>query len=254
MQVREGLDKKLRAYETAHDFFVLPEMYIVARMDGRNFTKLTKRIHKLKAPFDDRFKHIMVETTKHLMNCGFQVIYGYTESDEISLLFDLNETAFSRKHRKINSILAGEASGKFSTLIGSVAAFDCRVVELPNKELVAEYFRWRQEDAHRNALNSYCYWILREDGFTKGEATKRLDKATVADKNDLLFSYNINFNNIPNWQKRGIGLLWKEIEKKGYNPKTKQNTVGKRRQLSTNENLPMKDGYHAFILQLIEKK
>jgi len=36
----------------------------------------------------------MVTTVEHLMQCGFRVIYGYTQSDEISLLFHRDETAF----------------------------------------------------------------------------------------------------------------------------------------------------------------
>jgi len=163
----DELDLKMRVYETAHDWCVLPNMYMVARIDGRSFTKLTKDIHKFQAPFDETFRNYMVETVKHLMNCGFNIIYGFTQSDEISLLFDFNETTFSRKARKYNSILAGEASAKFSTLLGSMAAFDCRISELPNKQLVVDYFRWRSEDAHRNALNSHCYWRLRQDGEAK---------------------------------------------------------------------------------------
>ena len=60
---------------------------MVARIDGRNFTRLTKDVIKFEAPFDVRFRDMMIETTAHLMNCGFKAIYGYTESDEISLLF-----------------------------------------------------------------------------------------------------------------------------------------------------------------------
>lgn len=249
----DDLDKKLRIYETAHDICVLPGIYIVARIDGRSFTKLTKQKHKFKAPFDDKFRDFMVETTIHLMKCGFNVIYGFTESDEISLLFDINETAFSRKHRKFNSILSGEASAKFSTLIGSVASFDCRLSELPNRQLVVDYFRWRNEDAHKNALNAYCYWKLREDNYSKGEATKRIEKVSTADKNELLFTYGINFNDIPKWQKRGIGLYWTDIEKEGFNPKTKEQVIVKRRQLKVDYELPMKDEYDKFIIDILDK-
>ena len=63
----------------------------------------------------------MIETVTHLMNCGFKIIYGFTESDEISLLFNLEETTFSRKIRKYNSVLAGEASAKFSLIINNVS-------------------------------------------------------------------------------------------------------------------------------------
>ncbi len=249
----DDLDSKMRVYETANDVCVLPEMYMVARIDGRSFTKLTKDVHQFKAPFDERFRDYMVETVKHLMNCGFNVIYGFTESDEISLLFDFNETTFSRKHRKYNSVLAGEASAKFSTLLGSVASFDCRICELPNKNLVVDYFRWRNEDAHRNALNAHCYWRLRQDGFTKGQATKRIEGISNADKNELLFSYGINFNEIPNWQKRGVGVYWKGIEKEGFNPKTKEKVIVTRRQLSTDFELPMRDEYNDFILGIINQ-
>ena len=113
----DDLDKKMRVFETAHDFCVLPNMYMVARIDGRSFTKLTKDKHQFETPFDLKFRDLMVETVKHLMNCGFNVIYGYTESDEISLLFSLKEDTFNRKIRKYNSILAGEASAKFSLLL-----------------------------------------------------------------------------------------------------------------------------------------
>ncbi len=248
----DELDLKMRVYETAQDRCVLPNMYIVARIDGRGFTKLTKDVHKFKAPFDERFRDYMIETVKHLMNCGFNVIYGYTESDEISLLFDISENVFSRKHRKFNSILAGEASAKFSLLLGSIGVFDCRLSELPNAQLVIDYFRWRNEDAHRNALNAHCYWCLRANGFSKSEATKKIEKLSTAEKNELLFSYGINFNNLPNWQKRGMGIYWKEVEKEGFNPKTKEKVIVKRRVLYEDFELPMKDDYNEFIKTIIE--
>jgi tRNA(His) 5'-end guanylyltransferase len=51
----DDLDKKLWLYEAAHYLCVLPEIYIVARIDGRSFTKLTKQKHEFKASFDDTF-------------------------------------------------------------------------------------------------------------------------------------------------------------------------------------------------------
>ena len=183
----DELDTKMRLFETAHDHCVLPDIYMVARIDGRGFTRLTKEVLQYEAPFDERFRDQMVTTTEYLMNCGFRVIYGYTESDEISLLFHLDETSFGRKLRKFNSILAGEASAKFSTLVGDVASFDCRISQLPTLELVIDYFRWRSEDAHRNALNSHCYWMLRKEGNSARKATSIMNKMSVADKNELLF-------------------------------------------------------------------
>ena len=126
----DELDEKLRVYETAHDYCVIPGIYIVTRLDGRSFTKLTKEKHNFKAPFDERFRDIMVKTVKYLMDCGFRIVYGYTESDEISLLFHIDENGFNRKLRKLNSVLAGEASAKFSLILGDMGCFDCRISQL----------------------------------------------------------------------------------------------------------------------------
>ena len=96
----EVLDKQTRIYEQSLDQVILPEIYMVARLDGRSFTKLTKEVCQFEAPFDLRFRDMMVNTVKELMGCGFRVIYGYTESDEISLLFQPGEETFGRKVRK----------------------------------------------------------------------------------------------------------------------------------------------------------
>ena len=111
----------------------------------------------------------MVNTVKALMDAGFRIIYGYTESDEISLLFHPADNTFGRKVRKINTTLAGEASAAFSLALGQAATFDCRVVPLPNADRVADYFLWRQEDSHRNSLNAHCYWALRGKGSARGK-------------------------------------------------------------------------------------
>src|SRR5437763_1668176 len=129
----DELDAKMRVFETAHDHCVLPGIHIVARLDGRNFTRLTKEVHEFESPLDERFRDYMLATTEHLMTCGFNIIYGYTESDEISLLFHPAEDSFGRKERKLNSILAGEASARFSILLGAIACFDCRISQLPTE-------------------------------------------------------------------------------------------------------------------------
>ena len=247
----DELDAKMRVFETAHDYCVLPGIHIVARIDGRSFTRLTKEVHKFEAPYDERFRDMMVGTTEHLMTCGFRILYGYTQSDEISLLFALEEDFFGRKSRKLNSVLAGEASAKFSMLLQDVACFDCRISELPRIKDVVDYFRWRNEDAHRNALNAHCYWIMRKNGKTVKSATDVLEGMSVPNKNELLFKHGINFNNIPTWQKRGIGLYWETFEKAAVNRKTGQKVMAKRRRIKRDMDLPMKDAYSQFIQDLV---
>jgi len=249
----DDLDKKMRVFETSADLCVLPGMYMVARLDGRSFTRLTKDGCDFEVPFDERFRDLMVATTESLMTCGFQVIYGYTESDEISLLFASEEQSFGRKLRKYNSTLAGEASAQFSVLLGQAASFDCRISQLPTPELVVDYFRWRNEDAARNALNSWCYWTLRKDGMNEQKATKRLLGRSVSQKNDLLFQYGINFNVIPSWQKRGVGLYWEHYDKPALNPITNEEVVAPRRRLRREYDLPMKNEYGEFIRSILSR-
>ena len=103
-------DRSMRIYEQSLDQIILPGIWIAARLDGRSFTRLTKEICQFEAPFDLRFRDLMVNTVKALMQCGFRILYGYTQSDEISLLFHMQDNTFGRKVRKINTTLAGEAS------------------------------------------------------------------------------------------------------------------------------------------------
>lgn len=249
----EELDSRMRRFETSLDQVILPELYLAVRIDGRNFTKLTKETCKFEAPFDSRFRDAMVETVKHLMECGFRVVYGYTQSDEISLLFHPKDEAFGRKTRKINSILAGEASAFFSMKLGVMACFDCRVVPLPNVECVKDYFAWRQEDAHRNSLNAHCYWMLRKEGLSAREATEEISGKSVAFKNELLFSRGINYNDLPGWQKRGVGLYHTSYEKAGYNPVTGQEAVSIRNKIEMNMDLETGEPYTDWIVSLLEE-
>jgi tRNA(His) guanylyltransferase len=249
----DELDARLRVFETAHDQCVLPGIQMVARLDGRGFTRLTKDIHAFEAPFDVRFRDYMVATTEYLLaESGFQILYGYTQSDEISLLFHPDENAFSRKIRKYNSILAGECSAKFSLLLGSLACFDCRISQLPQVKDVIDYFRWRNEDAHRNALNAHGYWILRKQGYNPQKATQALVGLSIAEKNELLFREGINFNDLPSWQKRGIGIYWEVFEKEAWNPKTQTPVTAQRRRIKIDYDLPLRDEYSEFIGSLLE--
>ena len=247
----EELDSKMRRFETSLDQIVLPELYLAVRIDGRNFTKLTKETCKFEAPFDVRFRDAMIDTVKHLMNCGFRIVYGYTQSDEISLLFHPMDQTFGRKVRKINSVLAGEASAFFSMRLNTLACFDCRVIPLPNLECIKDYFSWRQEDAHRNSLNAHCYWLLRKEGMSAREATREIEGKTTAFKNELLFSRNINYNDLPNWQKRGVGFSYTSCQVTGFNPVTNEETASVRSKITVNLDLEIGDAYTDWVVSQI---
>ena len=246
------LDAEMRRYETAHDHSVLPGLFMVARLDGRGFTRLTRETHSFDAPFDVRFRDAMIATVRHLFEGGFRFVYGYTQSDEISMLFHPEAGVFGRKLRKLNSVLAGEASGVFSVELGHPAAFDCRISQLPTAAKVVDYFRWRAEDAHRNSLNAHAYWMLRGHGRSKRDATEQLLGMSVSAKNELLFEHGTNFNDVPTWMRRGVGMYWREIEREGFNPQTEQVVSCTRRELHVDLELPRRDAYGAFVRDRLE--
>lgn len=243
----ENLDARMCVYETAHDHCVLPGLHIVVRLDGKNFTRLTKETWPFEAPFDPCFRDLMLDTVTHLMECGVSAVYGYTQSDEISLLLRQDDNSFGRKTRKLISVLAGEASAKFSLGLGGVGVFDARVSQLPSTASVIEYFRWRHEDAHRNALSAHCYWLLRKRGDSAQAANQALLGLSTAGKNELLFQHGIQFNDLPAWQKRGTAIHWEDYQKPALDPKTGEAITAQRRRLSRNLELPLGEAYADYV-------
>lgn len=243
----DELDSRMRVFETARDQAVVPGVYIVVRLDGRGFTRLTKEVHRFDAPFDPRFRDAMLDTAEHLLTCGFRASYAYVQSDEISLLLHRDDASFGRQVRKLLSVLAGEASARFTLALGAIACFDSRLCELPSAGDVVDYFRWRSEDAHRNALNAHCYWLLRGQGQSAKVAAAATAGRSVADKNEMLFQYGVNFNDLPAWQKRGAGLYWEQYEKSAINPLTGQATATTRRRIRRDLELPTREAYDAFL-------
>lgn len=244
----DELDTRMRVFETAHDHCVLPGIRMVARLDGRGFTRLTKEILPLERPFDGGFRdHLTATAAQLIATSGFRVLYGYCQSDEISLLLHPGDGLFGRKLRKIVSVLAGEASADLSLRLGVAACLDCRVSQLPSDEHVVDYFRWRAADAHRNALNAHCYWALRADGLSGEAADRRLRPLSVSDKNEFLFGRGTNFNDLPAWQRRGVGLWWEDSAAEGRNPVSGEVTQTTRRRIRLETDLPTGDAYGILV-------
>jgi tRNA(His) 5'-end guanylyltransferase len=242
----DDLEKRMRAGECYHLLRVPPGSFIVVRVDGRSFSRFTERATE--KPFDPRFHEWMVETARALL-VSLHAIYAYTESDEISVLLPRGADIFDREVEKLVALSAGRASGTFSLACGEAVEFDARLWVGAREQDVVDYFRWRQLDATRCALHGWCYWTLRGAGKSVKEATRRLEHATVAAKNELLFAHGINFNDVPTWQRRGTGVYWEKFEKDGFNPKTRATVKTTRRRIVVNDELPMKDKYSLFVRQ-----
>lgn len=246
----DDFEARMRGFEYFHALRLLPETWTVIRVDGRSFSKFTES--GFDRPFDIRFRDAMVKAAQALLK-EFHGLYAYTESDEISILFPPDWTLFDRELEKVVSISAGIASSAFTLAIGKPAHFDSRIWLGTSKSLVVDYFRWRQSDAGRCALNGWCYWTLRKAGKSVKDATARLENKSPAFKNELLFQHGINFNDLPQWQRRGIGVYWEQYEKEGYNPIKKESVKALRRRIKVDLELPMKENYGRFIRKIIRE-
>jgi len=242
----EALQRRRECY---HDLRLLPGAWAIVRVDGRSFTRFTET--RFDKPFDELFSRHMVTAAEALVS-ELNGRYAYTESDEISVLLPPHWDLFDRSLEKLVSLSAGITSAAFTAACGEAAHFDSRVWLGTSEDDVADYFSWRQADAARCALNGWCYWTLRKDGASPGEATGRLDGRSVADKNELLFQHGINFNDVPLWQRRGIGIWPEAYSKEGFNPIANQPVTVERRRLRIDRELPMKERYRSLIVARTE--
>lgn len=237
-------ESRMRACEYFHDLRVPLENWTILRLDGRGFSRFTA--DRFEKPFDQEFHELMTETTRALMT-EFHALLGYTESDEISLLLPMNWDFFDREVEKTLSISAAVASGVFSLSVGQAVQFDSRIWISGKLESVVDYFCWRQNDATRCALNGWAYWKLREEGMSAQQATVALEGQTSSQKQELLFQRGVNFNDLPDWQKRGVLLKWGRVTKEGFNPVTQEKVEVQRRALEVCPELPYGDEYREFL-------
>lgn len=245
----DAFEKRMRELECFHMLKALPGAWLVVRVDGHSFSRFTSLHYK--KPFDTTLHGLMVETATKVMT-QLHGSYAYTESDEISVLFKPDWDYFDREVEKIVSISASIAAAVFTHASGKLAHFDSRVWLGATKQQVIDYFRWRQADAERCGLNTWCYWTLRNDGMSVAQATATLARKTVSDKNELLFQHGINYNDLPVWQRRGTGIVWETYEKAGFNPKSQTAVTALRRRTRVDEALPMKDAYSAYIGAILD--
>lgn len=76
----------------------------------------------------------------------------------------------------------------------------------------------------------------------------------ISFKNELLLSRGINFDKLPSWQRRGIGVYWGDVEKTGYNPITKQEVKAIRKALNVNYELSCGEEYAKYVASFLQEE
>lgn len=156
---------RMKAYEREFTSAYVPiDQILCVRIDGKGFSKFTKGFKK---PFDDRLGSVMVRTMKKLVEDTHASI-GYTQSDEITLIYTPGEKAseymFGGKVSKINSIIASMATVHFNYGLSAYiehdkpAFFDCRAWSVPDLAEASNVLLWRVQDARKNSISSLFRW------------------------------------------------------------------------------------------------
>jgi tRNA(His) 5'-end guanylyltransferase len=70
-------------------------------------------------------------------------------------------------------------------------------------------------------------------------------------QNELLFRHGINFNDLPAWQRRGVGLYWESDQKSGFDPLRGEPVTALRRRIRIDAELPMAEAYEEFVRRLL---
>lgn len=202
---RDPLGDQCKLFEEAESSRrAMPGLPILVRLDGRSFHAFTSSLGR---PFDARFGHCMVETTRHLVQ-EFSANIGYTQSDEITLVFRFARGAnspYSGRHQKIVSATAGMASALFARLAlehlpetaQRVPSFDSRVWQVPDCATAVDALAWREADATKNSLAMAARAHFSHD--------QLLEKSS-AELHELLHTVGVNWNDYPPHFKRGLYL------------------------------------------------
>lgn len=199
---KDEFGDRMKAYEVSSESFLNINEPIMIRLDGRSFSTFTKAFDK---PFSREFHFLMSETTKYLVE-QTDAKLGYTQSDEISLVFlratEESQIMFSGRVQKLVSTLSAMASVFFNKkldelhkhLSNKMPTFDCRVWNVPTLAEAANTILWRENDAIRNSISS-----LAMENFSANQ----LAKVPTQKRKQMLAEKGIIWEDIPVMFQRG---------------------------------------------------
>ncbi|NWJ09643.1 THG1 guanylyltransferase, partial [Crypturellus undulatus] len=212
-------------FEYVRDFeaddALLPNCWIVVRLDGRNFHRFAEQ-HEFKKPNDDRALHLMTKCAETVMQELEDIAIAYGQSDEYSFVFKKKSKWFKRRASKFMTHVVSQFASSYvfywkdyfkDQRLLYPPGFDGRIVLYPSNQNLKDYLSWRQADCHINNLYNTVFWMLvQRSGLTPVQAQDRLQGTLAGDKNEILFSeFNINYNNEPLMYRKGTVLIWQKV-------------------------------------------
>ena len=241
----DSLGDRMKRYEYVTRNYLTRRIPAIIRIDGKAFHTFTRGMKK---PFDDIMMVTMQYTMKRLCENIQGCVFGYTQSDEITLVLTDYTTIktdawFGYNVQKMTSIAASMATLYFNdkfyhevyervmslpALVDdgtyekseynylwrledkyNKALFDARVFSIPKDE-VCNCLIWRQQDATRNSIEA-----VGQANFSH----KELHGKSCNQIQDMLMTKKgINWNDYPIDCKRGACCYKIETEQEMSNP------------------------------------
>ena len=204
---------------------LLPNCWIVIRLDGRGFTKFTND-HQFEKPNDVRGIKLMNRCAEELMHEMKDLVFAFGESDEYSFVLNRGTELFTRRASKLVSVFASYFTSNYvfhwsnyfpDKKLLRPPTFDGRAICYPTTENLRDYLSWRQADTHINNLYNTCFWnLVQKGGLSQEDAEKtlRVSRITICLRNlmpPFVLSVHENFSKA---KKNQILLFKKKKQKK----------------------------------------
>ncbi|PLB48294.1 tRNAHis guanylyltransferase [Aspergillus steynii IBT 23096] len=210
---------------------LLPNTWIVVRIDGRGFHKLTDRYNFTK-PNDRRALDLMNAAAVEVMKDLPDLCIAYGVSDEYSFVFHPSCQLFERRNGKLVTTIVSTFTAHYVYLWNSyfpdsplqsphLPSFDGRAVVYPSTQNLRDYMSWRQVDCHINNLYNTTFWMMvLKGGMSNTDAEQELKGTVSADKNEILFKrFGINYNNEEEIYKKG-SVVYRQYQLEDVKSKT----------------------------------
>ena len=228
MGVHADIDIRMKHnYEEPYKFRLTRRTPVIIRIDGRAFHTFAKGFVR---PFDDVLRNSMKATMLYLCENTMGCVYGYTQSDEITLVlvdYDTLEASafFDYDVQKLCSITASMATMRFNKsfennvekfrmsatdrnageqwivyhdALAKGAMFDSRCYNIPKEEVCNQVYA-RQIDAIRNSVQ-----LVAQTYYGQSE----LDNKPISELKEMLKKdHDIDWNNYPIEYQRGSSCI-----------------------------------------------
>uniref|UniRef100_A0A6C0BDM1 tRNAHis guanylyltransferase catalytic domain-containing protein n=1 Tax=viral metagenome TaxID=1070528 RepID=A0A6C0BDM1_9ZZZZ len=209
----EPLGIKLSQNEKSVPNIISYDSFFTIRLDGHSFSKMCHKLKKIGVfteGYSIDFEEMMVSTCKHLMKNIEGSIFGFTQSDEITIIankckLDFNgsviEPQFKRRKDKLISIYSSTATSHFNKLLFQLflkkekldiimeisdMVFDARIGTYQDFKSAFELILWRSYDCSVNGISSAIHMNNNIPNKKSLNKSNSLDKLKFLHENGLL--------------------------------------------------------------------